>query len=207
MIGGRQLGAVNATARIRATIDGQVALEWVQRPGFFLKLHTLPAGTLRGDGDFARLVITSTSEHAEAPVSLEQFDIAPASDLVWGYGDGWLEPEFDKATKRLWRWSTGQSTLRLKPTGRPITVRLIGESPLKILGTAPTITVRAGQRIVDQFRPTGTFEREFTVSDEMLRSAGGALTMNSDATFNPDEKQRNGDKRQLALRVFKVMAN
>ena len=66
---------------------------------------------------------------------------------------------------------------------------------------------RAGQRIVDQFRPTGTFEREFTVSDEMLRSAGGALTMNSDATFNPDEKQRNGDKRQLALRVFKVMAN
>lgn len=207
MVGGRQLGASRSTAQIHVKIDGRPILDWVQAPGFFLKMHTLPAGTLRGDGDYARLTITSSSVDGEAPISLEQFDMASSSDLVWGYGDGWLEPEFDKATKRLWRWSTGESKLRLRPTSRPITVRVIGDSPTQPTGLAPTLTIKAGELILDRFRPSGNFEREFTVADEILRAAGGTLTMASDATFRPDETQRNGDKRTLAVRVFKVMAN
>ncbi len=205
MIGGRQVGEPGSAAHIRVELDGRTVLEWTQDPGFFLKLHTLSAGELEGAGDFGRMVVTSNpARDLAAPVALEQFDLAASTRPVLGYGDGWMEPEFDPAKRRLWRWSGRRSVLRLPPRGRTITLDLEGESPVDQIGKTPLVTVRVGDKVIDSFRPSGGFARVITVPDDALRKSGGRVILEADGSFVPNQRSGNGDRRELALRIFKA---
>ncbi|MBP8273474.1 MAG: DUF2723 domain-containing protein [Acidobacteria bacterium] len=205
MLGGRQLGAPGTLAKIRGTIDGRTVVEWTQAPGSFLRLQKLPAGALLGADGFARLLVTTEpAQGPAAPVLLDQFDAAPSSSPMWGFGDGFMEPEFDPGTRRLWRWSSGLSTLRVPPRGRPITVKVVGQTPKRASGQPPQVTVRVGPVVIDTFQSSGDFERELVIPDDALRASDGHVTFESTATFVPDATLGNGDRRELAFKVFRV---
>ena len=79
---------------------------------WFVQWIDLPAGLPAGSTPYARL---ERSRHVPVlpgqpapPVGLEQFDAAPADDLMYAFADGWHELEEDPATGRLWRWTSAQ---------------------------------------------------------------------------------------------------
>jgi hypothetical protein len=205
MIGGRQVGAPSSMARILVTLDGRRLFEWDQPAESFLKMQTLPAGTLAGDGDYARLAITA-EPLGDAPVAvrLEQFDFAPSSDMVWGYGAGWHEPEFDPLMHTLWRWSSDRSTLEIPPSDQAVIITLTGEAPVNQLGRAPRLTLKVGDQAIEAFSARGRFTREIVVPQSAIEAAEGKVVLESDTTFVPNDKSRNGDQRRLAVRIFSV---
>jgi len=100
VIGGRNLGA--ATDRPYAfalDIDGRILDTWdvAPNPGFFLREIALPAGALTGAGDFGTLTVHAQLPDGRtqivAPASVEQFDLQPVGNVMYGYDTGWHEGE------------------------------------------------------------------------------------------------------------------
>ena len=76
-------------------------------------------------------------------VALEQFDLQPEGTVMFGYMDGWQEPEYNPGTARAWRWTSEQARLWVRPVGRDVVLTITGESPLKYFDAAPNVRVTA----------------------------------------------------------------
>jgi hypothetical protein len=208
MIGGRHLGrAGQPDIRFDITLDGQPLSSFAVAPdpGFFLRTVHLPAGSLNGNGRYAELRVSAQSTDGvirQVNASVEQFDVQSADRLVYGFDTGWYQLEYDDAAKQFWRWTGPWARLRLHQTGRQLTLRLAGPSPLEYLTKAPTITVRAGDRVLGTLVPTEDFVMEVRVPADALAQASGLLTLETDLTFVPDDRLHNGDRRPLGLRIF-----
>ena len=201
LIGGRHLGGpADPPVHLTLAIDDQIRDAWDQPRGFFLRTVVLPAGTLDGAGAFARLTVAAGNAGPPVAVALEQFDLQAADALMWGYGDGWMEPEYNPVTERSWRWTGARATLEVFGAGRNVTVRFAGESPLKYFGAAPHVTIAAGERTIASFSPDADFTEDVTVPADALAAAGGRLTIATDRTFTPT----NGDTRCLGLKIYQV---
>ena len=57
---------------------------------------------LTGDGDYAALSIRASNER----LAIEQFDVESDSDVMYGFSDGWHEPEYERSLGRTWRWTS-----------------------------------------------------------------------------------------------------
>ncbi len=87
--------------------------------------------------------------------------------------------------------------------GLEAAVTVSGESPLKYFGSAPTVTVRAGNVTLASASPDTDFELRVNVPAAALDKADGMLMIETDKTFVPSERTRSGDHRRLGLRIFK----
>src|SRR5262249_41822460 len=95
MVGGRNLSLDGPTAKVRVAIDGRAVDDITVLPGFFLRMLSLPAGSLSGPGDYAAITIAAAADSGDpAPtagrptVAIEQFDARPAGQVVFGYDEG-----------------------------------------------------------------------------------------------------------------------
>src|SRR5262249_16756285 len=103
MIGGRNLSDDGPAAALRVVIGGRVLDEAAVQPGFFLRMLTIPPDVSQGTGDYASMTIQSeASRDADADrvlsspnVAIEQFDAKPVGDVVFGFGNGWHEQEYN----------------------------------------------------------------------------------------------------------------
>jgi hypothetical protein len=207
LVGGRNLGAAGEPdVRFTLAIDGQAARQWTvpPQPGFFLDLWTLPEGALGGDG-FARLEFTAeAADGSGRPVraAIEQFDLQPLSRVVAGAGAGWHEMEYSPLTGRAWRWTSDRASLQVLAPQVPLEFTLRGESPLVYFERAPDVRVLACDQELARFSPAADFTERVTVPAGALAPCGGRLVVTTDATFVPDEREGNGDRRRLGLRVY-----
>lgn len=198
MIGGRKLSGAAPTP-VTVAIDGRPVWTAPVSPGFFLHFIPLPAGTLTGTGDYAVLTVSAGTDE----VAIEQFDLQDPDIPVYGYGDGWLELEYNPATGRLWRWTTEQAVLRaVAPPGARV-LHLEGE--FETSAATAHVTVRAGARVLAEH----DVPRQFTVdipipADAIVAGGETALTITSDQWYVPAETnwRPTEDRRHLALRVF-----
>jgi hypothetical protein len=209
MIGTRHLGDPgDPAAEIELAIDGQVRDRWTLSAGEGNSLRFLElAGGIPGVGDYATLTVSSRpagSDRRPAPVAVRQFDVQQASRLIYGFGEGWHELEFDNTTGRLWRWSSDRSMLRLDGPPRAVQLTLQGESPLRYFDAPPTVTVSAAGRTVAQFRPSDDFEWSTTVPADLMAQSGGAITISLDRAYLPGAAEGTADLRRLGLRLFDV---
>jgi hypothetical protein len=209
LVGGRNLGrAGDPDAVFSVLLDGRLLRTWVApvEPAFFLETWTLPAGALDGAGPFAEITIRAAAEGASVPVqaSVEQFDLQPATAVVFGYGRGWHEPELAPATGRSWRWSSESADLVVHHAGRDLRVRLRGESPLRYFDAPPVVRLLAGGALLGEWRPSHDFAWEVAVPAAAIDRAGGTLTLTTSRTFVPAEREGGGDRRRLGLRVYSV---
>lgn len=209
MIGGRHLGACGQPdERFEARLDGRLLDTWVvgPSPGFFLRAIALPAGSLVGSGPYSELSIAATAADGvirSVDAAIEQFDVQ-SDRPVHGFDQGWYQPEYDSAERRLFRWAGPWATLRIHRQGRDVTLRLTGDSPLKHAGAVPVVTVRVGSTILGQFTPSSAFTYEVQVPAASLDAAEGVVTLEADRSFVPDETMHNGDRRLLGVRIYDV---
>jgi hypothetical protein len=200
VVGGRHLGNPgDPDVEIALAIDGRAIDRWAvsYADRNFLRFIALPDG-IGGDGRFATLTIASRSADPRrpAPVAIRQFDIQPAAQLVYGYGEGWHEAEFS-VDEGPWRWTSGRSVLRLE--GPPQAVRLVmrGESPLRYFKQPPRVTISAGS-VIREYRPDADFDWDVTIPADALTRSGGEIVIETDPVYRPG----GADERQLGLRIF-----
>jgi hypothetical protein len=135
---------------------------------------------------------------------VRQFDAQDATQLIYGFGEGWHELEYDNATGRLWRWSSDRSVLRLHGKPQDVRLTLRGESPLRYFDSPPVVRVLAAGHTVAEFRPSDAFEWNATIPAEMVANAGGAITLELDRVYLPGVSEGTADERRLGLRLFDI---
>lgn len=209
LIGGRNLGVAGDPAvRFTLAVDGRDVTAWevAPDPGFFLRTVPLPAGALSGDGTWAELTVRAGVAAGTAAVAaaIEQFDLQSAGVTMWGYGEGFHEPELDNARALSWRWMSERAVVEVPQTAGDVTLVLRGESPLAYFDTPSTLTVTAGETTLGQVALRGDFTLRIGARAARLASAGGRLVLTTTQSFAPAERGRSGDRRRLGLRLFAV---
>lgn len=222
LVGGRNLGNVgDPAARFTASIDGREIAAWEAVPGFFLHVFDVPAAALGGsapalssvegpalsavEGSLRKLVIASTalSGNAAVPTAIEQFDLQSGGTPVWGFAEGWHEAEYNPA-RGLWHWTSDRATMRVTGATGPLELVLRIESALRYFDRPSTVQVRAGSRTL----ASATIASDHTITAEVpvdaLVESDGVLTIETDQTFVPAERDGAADQRRLGLRVFDV---
>jgi hypothetical protein len=193
MIGGRNLGG--APARLHVTLDGRPLDERAPEPGFFLYTRTLPAGSLDGPGDYAVLAVAADSDQ----IAIEQFDAAPVDEVVYGFGEGWHEQEYNPRTGVTWRWSSDRAIVHLRSPPRGLTVRIAGEIEE---ASESTVTLTVGSERIARETIGRRFDLQATIPAAALSAEGTALTVESSASYVPAERGGSGDRRRLGLKVM-----
>jgi hypothetical protein len=196
MVGGRHLPGPAATVRLTVTIDGRLAHALDVPPGFFLEMLRLPPGTLVGPGDYAPVIVTSDRPE----MAIEQFDAQPAGTVVFGYGEGWHEHEFEPSTGRLWRWTSERAALRVRAEGHALAVRLRGETE----DAGPSqVTLRVGGTAVARQAVDGAFVVTAAIPAAATRGDETVVTIETDRSYVPAESRwRSRDRRRLGLKIF-----
>ena len=205
IVGGRHLGASDdAPVRIEVSIDGQPLEAWTAAPGSFLRAIDIRAGQLAGNG-YARLTLAAARDGGGAmpPVAVEQFDLQPVGTAVWAFGDGWHEAEYDRRTRRSFRWSSSRATLRIFNAARDVELVLEADSPLRYFAEPPTVTVAAGDLVLKRERVAAAFSWRVVVPLDALERSDGAVTITTDRSFRPSDTGL-ADGRELALRFFAI---
>jgi hypothetical protein len=183
-------------------VDGREVEAWDAAPGFFLRTLELPAGTLAGDGRFARLTLQSTpvSGTAVIPSAIEQFNLQPLDRLMWGFDEGWNEAEYNPSLG-TWRWTSDRSVLRIVDATTAVKVTMRFEPPSRYFAEATELRAMAGDVTL---ATTSLLDEEawsFEVPVDALTKSAGRITIVSSRTFVPAD-QSGADRRRLGLRVF-----
>jgi hypothetical protein len=206
LLGGRNLErAGGPSARVTLSLpSGPVSASDVP-PGSFLRHLELPAGALAGSGYVPLRVTASPAAGSSrvASVSLEQFDLQSAGIPMFGFEEGWGEPEYNPSTGRAWRWMSERAALWVRQVGRDVTLILDGESPLRYFDRPPVVRITAAGQEIARFSPSADFDHRVTVPATLLVNAGGRLLLESDLWFTPSAAG-GADARHLALRIFRV---
>ena len=99
-------------------------------------------------------------------IAIEQFDAQPEGRLVFGYGEGWNELEYNPATGRLWRWSSERATVRLRAGGRALSLRIDGEIEAD---DSSHVVIRVGDRVVAEQQVGRVFSMSATIPARAAR--------------------------------------
>jgi hypothetical protein len=196
MLGGRLLPGGPTRTRLRISLDGRPVNEQEIESGFFLRMLDLPAGALAGDGDYAALEISADTDL----LALEQFDAQPTGTIVFGFGEGWHEHEYDPSTGQLWRWTSDRSAIRVRAGGKGLSLHIRGISEA---GHDVTLTVRAGETVVASERVGAAFSVAAAVPAAALGAGESVITLETDGAFVPAERRwRTPDRRRLGLKIL-----
>jgi hypothetical protein len=200
IVGGRNLG-VSSSSRVKLAVAGQPADEWVAAPGFFLRLIQLPSMPA-GGGDYVNVSIAADTQD----LAIEQFDVAPRDHVVFGFGAGWHEQEYDSRTGRRWRWLSERGELRVRSVSGPLTLRIEGESPRNYYPRPSRLLVRLGDSVLLDEKLSSDFSVTATIPPQRGDPAGvHQITLETDQVFAPaDRSRRSADRRHLGLRIFNV---
>jgi hypothetical protein len=194
LIGGRNLGVSNTPARMRVLIDDRPIETSTVAPGFFLRTTTLPS--LAGDGDYATVTVTSDNRD----LVIEQFDAQPVGRIVFGYGEGWHEQEYNPRSGALWRWTSERAAIRVRAQGRAVALTLRGE--IEEASTSHVV-IRTGDGVAAEFDVGRTFTRTVLIPAELVATAESVITIESSAFYVPAESRwRSSDQRRLALKLY-----
>jgi hypothetical protein len=186
-----------SASHLRVSIDGRTIDDRDVAPGSFLRMLDLPPGALAGAGDYATLLAATTSDRT----AIEQFDVQSAGRVVFGFGEGWHEHEYNPATGRQWRWTSERAVLRIRAGGHALGLVLHGETERS---GRSRITVRIGDRILAQEDVGARLDLSIGIPAELVSPRETVLTIESDQTHVPAERswRRSPDRRRLGLRVY-----
>jgi hypothetical protein len=196
MIGGRNLSPGGAPASMSVTIDGRAVAELTLTPGFFLRFLALPEGALAGQGIYANLEVRASGD-----VAIEQFDVQSSGLVVFGFGEGWHEREYDPIKGRLWRWMSERGTLRIRGTGREQVLTVSGLT--ETFNRPSRVVVRAGDRQIAEVSAGSSFAFTAVIPADLLTQEEQLVTIETDQVYVPAERNsRTQDRRRLGLKVL-----
>jgi hypothetical protein len=205
VLGGESTSAAGGQpAHVSVSIGDRVVDEWdIAAGGRFFRRHSLEAGTLSGDGPFARLLVSyKGTDGRPERVRVTQLMVASPRSVFHVEHAGWNEVEYSDQMQRRWRWTTARAETFVNSAGRDLTLRLSGESPLRYFDTAPNVTIRAGNQVLATAQPSSDFDLSVKVPAATLAASDGMLTIETDQSFVPHERSGSADRRTLGLRIF-----
>ena len=97
--------------------------------------------------------------------------------VVFGFGDGWNELEYNPTTGELWRWSSDRSAIRVRSEGHAVALTLRGEIEE---ATSSHVVVRAGNAVAADFDVGRTFSRTVLIPAASLPGPENAITIESE---------------------------
>ncbi len=196
MIGGRNLVPGGAPARVRVAVDGAAVDELVAAPGFFLQMLTVPPSR-RDQATTRELTVESDSPQ----LAIEQFDAQPAGRVVFGFGDGWNEQEYNPTTGELWRWSSDRSAIRVRERrARASRSPSAAKSRRRRRHTSSSAPAMPSS---PQFDVGRSFTRTVLIPATSLPGPEDTITIETSAWYVPAEKRwRSRDRRRLGLKLF-----
>jgi hypothetical protein len=203
VVGGRNFDPA-AQPRLEVLVNDRLQDSSVVAPGYFLRFIPLDQ---RSDtpADFAKLTIRTTPP---SRVGIEQFD-ASADRAVFGYGQGWQEPEFNPQNGLRWRWLSERGELRVRAPARAstLTLHLEGESPRNYFSRGSRLVIRSGERVLVDRVLSSDFAVDAIVPMTAQSERDVTITLETDQVFVPAEHgwRRSGDRRHLGLRIFKCV--
>ncbi len=205
VIGGRHLGgAGDGPVRLEARLGEAVAETWDVAPGPFVRVVRLPEGRLDGSGYTPlTLAAVGATGASDVPVAIEQFDVQSEGVPVLAFDTGWHEHEYDRRTRRAFRWTSGTARLRVVGARRDVELLVEGESPIRYFGRAPAVVIRVGSTVVGTYAPDRDFAWRVVLPHQALIEGDGVVTIATDATFQPSATGA-ADARHLGLRTFGV---
>jgi hypothetical protein len=193
MVGGRNLAGTGPAATLQVKVDGTSVIDESIPSGFFLRM--VPLASTAGEGAYATVTITSDSRE----LAIEQFDAQPAGRVVYGFGEGWNEQEYNPTTGVLWRWSSDRAAIRVRPEGNGLALTLRGEIEA---ASSSHVTVKAGEAVAAVFDVERTFSRTVIIPKALLGAPETVLTIESSAFYVPARTRwRSGDQRTLGLKL------
>jgi hypothetical protein len=206
MVGGLRLGG-SGDARITVTLDGTPLETWEVdgASGPFLRFIPLPAD-LDTDSAYATLRLESRGvDGGRGPeVAIRQFGLQRTGGVVYGFGEGWHEAEYNPASGARWRWTSGRSLLEVRGTAQPLVLVLRGESSRPYYDTPPRVRVTADGRLLHDFTPTEDFTERIAIPVGVWRGGRATVVIESDRVYLPGAVEGTGDPRRLGLRLWDV---
>ena len=198
MIGGRNF---DPTLRPTLTVDveGATAVRQELRPGAFISFLSIPFIDYIGGRDYSKVTVRASGG---ARVAIEQFD-ASSTRVMFGFGAGWQEPEFNPRTGQRWRWLSERGEIRYRGREpKAVVLHLDGESPLKYFQRPSRLVIRSGDAILF----SGLLSADFSIDVSLPAGSptGGVVTLETDQTFTPADRTRSADRRHLGLRIFRA---
>jgi hypothetical protein len=196
MIGGRNL-APETPSHVTVRLEGRPLDELDVPPGAFLRFLRLPAGRLDAGGRHAHLSVSASNPQ----LAVEQFDAQSAGRVVFGFGDGWHEREYNPATGRMWRWMSERGVIRVRGEGHALQLTLAGET--ERFARPSQVAVRVGSRAIAHFTIGRQFSIDTMIPAALLGEDESAIAIETDQVAVPAERTwRSRDRRRLGLRVY-----
>ncbi len=189
------------SARIALTLDGRPIHTWVTAPqAAGVEWIELPQGIPDGDGMYATLRFSVVG----GDVRFEQFDAAPATEVMFALAGGWSPLEKERQTGQLLRWTTQESTIEIRNVGKPVRLELNGESPLADFANPPRVLIWSGSRLLRRLAPESAFSVEIPLLPEDLASVDNRVTISVDLARTPAERAAGRERRNHGLRLTRV---
>jgi hypothetical protein len=201
MIGGRTLSGPPASVRVQ--IDDRMVDTIDAPPGFFLRMLSIPAAVLEGPGDYATVRITAAATSGSGPtdVAIEQFDARPSGHLVFGFGPGWNEQEYNPVNGKSWRWTSDRAAIEVRSAPTPLQLDLAGET--ETFSRPSHVIVRVGDKVLTEQNVGSSFAFSTRVPPEALAGGQAVITIETDQTYVPAERRfRSRDRRRLGLKIY-----
>jgi hypothetical protein len=225
VFGGRNLATAGPGARITLRADDEDVqfVDTMVQPGAFLVVVPFDRQKLIPPSGAGNVKVTVRSSPGSR-VAIEQLDVS-AVRPVFGFGEGWHEPEYNPSTGLRWRWLSQRGEVRLhapdgaasrpdgpvppaNATGTPrrsgVVLHLEGESPLRYFSRPSRLVIRVGARTLRDEMLSSDFSIDTLIPPELLGEPVSTITIETDQTYLPAERSRRTlDRRRLGLRVFK----
>jgi hypothetical protein len=124
--------------------------------------------------------------------------------LKIAYAAGFYDEERDAGN--AWRWMGPEGVVRLKNTGRDMTLTITGSSPLGPLKGAPTVTVTLNGQQLEQFPGAEAITKQYTITPAQQGPGEySELRIASSKSFVPQEvNPQFQDSRRLAFSLGKL---
>jgi hypothetical protein len=205
-VGGRHVGDPGDPAvRIQAWVDGRQVLGGdasADKRRFLLRGRIATATVPRDK--YVPLVIRSVPVGGgkRVPVAIEQFDFGSPDRTSVSFGDGWHEPELDTGTGRTWRWAAGRAEVLVSSRRERSRLVLRAAAPRAIREQNVTVRIRAGAKVLDEFKAGRNIRRVVSLAERPLDPADEVFTIECSSEFVPAERGDSPDRRRLCLQVF-----
>jgi hypothetical protein len=136
-----------------------------------------------------------------APFLLKGLAYGPATSAGVVHGRGWFIPEPDERG-RTFRWTSRAARSLVHVPQDGVRVRVEGLVPLEYVGAGARVALRVDGQERASLRAD---QRRFRLEAWVVAgpSAFRELTLTAERSFVPDRIQLNGDRRRLALRVYR----
>ena len=199
-------GAARRASRARSTAAPLV--DDALPPGPFLRLIDLPPRAGVGAGDYAQLTVAAD---AGSRVAIEQFDAVGRAPVVFGFGDGWHEQEYnprDRPALALAERARRAARARQRPRRRVVAAPR-GRVAAHVLrdGVAADRARRRPDRRCDDESLTSTSRSTSTIPSATRgrRATARSRSRPIRSSCRPSAAGASADRRHLGLRIFNVL--